>query len=52
MIQLVSAEPIFKPLVLLWRLLRDVDQENKYDENATNIEREVCSNLLIVSGRV
>lgn len=52
MIQLVRADPVFEPSVLLWRLLRRADQEIKYDRNVTNLEREVCSNLLIVSGKV
>lgn len=50
MIQEVSAEPVFEPLMLRWTLLRGRDQTNKYDRNVTNTEREVWSNVQIVSG--
>lgn len=52
MIQVVNAEPVFEPLMLLWTLLRGLDQKNKYDRNVTNTEREVWSNVQIVSGNV
>lgn len=51
-IQVVNAEPVFEPLMLLWTLLRGLDQKNKHNRNVTNIEREVWSNFLIVSGKV
>lgn len=50
-IQVVNAEPVFEPLMLLWTLLRGLDQKNKSDRSVTNIEREVWSNLLIAFGK-